>query len=79
MRKLIILLVIKMSIPINIFFCNILSYFVMFKESYSTKYIKIKYHSIEIMCKKGDVVLEFVKYINGLASSRSLSKMIISA
>ena len=34
---------------------------------------------LEIMCRKEDVVLKFVKYINGLTSSRSRSKRIVSA
>ncbi len=37
MRQLIILLVIEIFIPIDIVFFIILSYFVIFKESYSTK------------------------------------------
>jgi hypothetical protein len=53
MRKLIILLVSEISIPVNIFFFIILSYFVIFKESYSTTYIESLYHIVRDHVKKG--------------------------
>ena len=53
MRQLIILLVIEIFIPIDIVFFIILSYFVIFKESYTTKNIKIKCHFVKDHVEKG--------------------------
>jgi hypothetical protein len=51
----------------------------MIKEFYSTIYIEIKYHPIKDHVQKGNDVLEFVKYINGLTSPQNLYKRIVSA
>ena len=52
----------------------------MFKESYSTIYNEIKYYfDKDHVQKKGNNVLEFVEYINGLTSPQNLSKKIVFA